>query len=219
MSATSTILAVDDDPKVLAVTVRILKAAGYEVLEACTGQSALDLVRERHPDLVLLDVNLPDINGIEVCKQIKADSELKHHFVVLLSASQASSGQQAFGLESGADGYIGRPVPNRELLARLQAFLRIQKAEMALVKSKEQLNALLLEKEHLIKELRDAFLQVKMLSGLLPICAGCKKIRDDQGLWNPVETYVARHSEATFTHGLCPDCVKNYFPDHGKNNK
>lgn len=219
MNALKTILTADDDKHVIAATVRLLKRAGYEVLEAATGQSCLDLVRAHHPDLILLDVNLPDINGIEVCKQIKADPALAHHFVVMVSASQTSSDQQSLGLESGADGYIARPIENRELLARVQAYLRIQHTENALRQSEERLQGLLLEKEHLIEELQATIQEVKMLSGLLPICAGCKKIRDEQGTWNQVEEYVAKHSEATFSHGLCPDCCKIYFPGSPIKNK
>ncbi|MEI7733742.1 MAG: hypothetical protein WCO56_29525, partial [Verrucomicrobiota bacterium] len=69
------------------------------------------------------------------------------------------------------------------------------------------------ERDHLIQDLQHALAHVKSLSGLLPICAGCKKIRDDKGYWNQVESYITKHSEATFTHGLCPDCSKQYFPD------
>jgi sigma-B regulation protein RsbU (phosphoserine phosphatase) len=69
------------------------------------------------------------------------------------------------------------------------------------------------ERDQLIQELQKALANVKSLSGLLPICSGCKKIRDDKGYWNQVESYVQRHSEATFTHGLCPVCMKKYFPD------
>jgi PAS domain S-box-containing protein len=70
-----------------------------------------------------------------------------------------------------------------------------------------------LERERLIEALQDALLKVRTLSGLLPICSGCKKIRDDQGYWTQIETYISQHSEADFTHGLCPDCLKVYFPD------
>ena len=69
------------------------------------------------------------------------------------------------------------------------------------------------EREKLIGELKAALVQVKTLSGVLPICSGCKKIRDDQNYWHQVETYVAKHTDAEFTHGLCPDCSKKYFPD------
>jgi len=74
-----------------------------------------------------------------------------------------------------------------------------------------------MERERLLQELQEALGRVKTLSGLLPICAGCKKIRDDQGYWTQIESYLKAHSEAEFSHGLCPDCVASLFPDyHGK---
>jgi PAS domain S-box-containing protein len=69
------------------------------------------------------------------------------------------------------------------------------------------------EREQLILELQDALTQVKTLSGLLPICASCKKIRDDEGYWNQIETYIQEHSEAEFTHGICDECAKKLYPD------
>ena len=69
------------------------------------------------------------------------------------------------------------------------------------------------EREKLIKELKDALAKVRQLSGMLPICAGCKKIRDDKGYWNQIEVYIRDHSEAEFTHGLCPDCAKKYYEE------
>ena len=69
------------------------------------------------------------------------------------------------------------------------------------------------EREKLIGELKTALAEVKTLSGLIPICAGCKKIRDGQDYWHQVESYIAKHTDATFTHGFCPECIKKYFPD------
>ncbi|MFZ5775307.1 MAG: hypothetical protein ACOY3Z_07470 [Thermodesulfobacteriota bacterium] len=69
------------------------------------------------------------------------------------------------------------------------------------------------EKEALIGELRRALQEVKVLSGFLPICASCKKIRDDQGYWNQIEEYIGRHSQAQFSHGICPDCAERLYPD------
>ncbi|MFZ1977270.1 MAG: PAS domain S-box protein, partial [Bacteroidota bacterium] len=70
------------------------------------------------------------------------------------------------------------------------------------------------EREKLISELKAALAEVKTLSGLIPICASCKKIRDDNGYWQQVESYIQRHSEAKFTHGLCPDCMLKLYPDY-----
>jgi hypothetical protein len=69
------------------------------------------------------------------------------------------------------------------------------------------------ERERLIKELTEALANVKTLRGLLPICSGCKKIRDDQGYWSEVDSYIRKHTEAKFSHGLCPDCLRKYYPD------
>jgi len=70
-----------------------------------------------------------------------------------------------------------------------------------------------MERKNLIIELKDALAQVKTLSGLLPICSHCKKIRDDTGYWNQIESYIHKHSDAEFSHGICPECAKKYFPD------
>jgi PAS domain S-box-containing protein len=69
------------------------------------------------------------------------------------------------------------------------------------------------ERDRLIQDLQNALANVKSLRGLLPICAGCKKIRDDKNYWHQVDSYISKHSEATFTHGLCPDCVKKWYPE------
>jgi len=70
------------------------------------------------------------------------------------------------------------------------------------------------EKEYLIDELQVALAKVKLLSGFLPICASCKKIRDDEGYWGQIEEYITEHSEAVFSHGICPDCCKKLYPDY-----
>lgn len=72
------------------------------------------------------------------------------------------------------------------------------------------------ERERLVTELRKTLGQVKMLSGLLPICASCKKIRDENGAWNEIETYVRKHSQVNFSHGMCPDCMRGLYPEYYK---
>ena len=70
------------------------------------------------------------------------------------------------------------------------------------------------EKSKIIKELQTALERVKTLSGMLPICASCKKIRDDQGYWNKIEAYIEKHSEAEFSHGICPECARKLYPEY-----
>lgn len=141
MNSPAKILIVDDNPVVLLSGAELFRAAGFTVWEARNGAEALHLARANQPDLILLDVMLPDINGVELCRRMKADGELKTLFVVLLSSSQISSGNRVSGLDAGADGYITRPIENRELLARVQALVRIQQAEAALRRAQVELEA------------------------------------------------------------------------------
>lgn len=136
---TARILLVEDNPVVMLNLSHLLHTAGLTVYEAVTGMEGLRLAREQNPDLVLLDVMLPDMNGVDLCRMIKADSATSGIFVVLLSSTETSSSRQVTGLEAGADGYIARPIENRELLARVQAMLRIQQTELALRRAHDEL--------------------------------------------------------------------------------
>ena len=91
-----------------------------------------------------------------------------------------------------------------------------RKAELELQKHYDQLENLVMERT---EELQKALSEVKLLSGFLPICASCKKIRDDKGYWSQIETYIQQHSEAEFSHSICPDCVKKLYPKFGRNKK
>ncbi|HEY3275021.1 MAG TPA: response regulator, partial [Syntrophorhabdaceae bacterium] len=126
------ILVIDDDPELLLLTVAVLNRAGYEVYGASAGKEGLAKARAHRPDIILLDVVLPDISGTELCRQIKEDGDLRDIFVILTSGVRTSSEHQTDGLNRGADGFITRPVSNRELLARVQSMVRIRRAEEGL---------------------------------------------------------------------------------------
>jgi DNA-binding response OmpR family regulator len=200
---TTRILVTDDDPELLLLNAEILRKAGYDVLEASTGMECLEVVHAHHPDLVLLDVVLPDITGMEVCRKIKTDKDLQDIFVILLSGIRVSSESQADGLDVGSDGYIVKPISNKELIARIQSMERIKKAEDTLREKDRQ-------QKELISKLQEALAEIKTLKGFIPICASCKKIRDDEGYWNQLEAYLSTHTGAVFSHGLCPECADKY---------
>ena len=197
------VLVTDDDPEILLLTATVLRRAGYKVLEASSGSECLEAVRTHRPDLVILDVMLPDMPGVEVCREIKTERVLQHTFVILTSGIRISSDSQAEGLNIGADGYIVRPISNKEFLARVQSIERIKWAEDALREKEEQ-------QEKLISELQEALAEIKTLKGFIPICASCKKIRDDEGYWDQLEAYISKHTDAVFSHGLCPECAEQY---------
>ena len=193
------ILVVDDDADVAHGTAHLLTKAGYVTAQAGNGVEALQTLAAFRPDLVLSDRDMPEMDGMELCRRIKGDPALADVFVVLISGSFTQTEEQSDGLEAGADSYIVRPIANRELAARVAAFVRILRLNRALREKNAELEA--------------ALAKVKLLDGLLPICAGCKKIRDDQGYWSRVESYIQKHSEARFSHGICPDCVKKFYPE------
>ncbi|MFU8896683.1 MAG: PAS domain S-box protein [Gammaproteobacteria bacterium] len=124
MTSPACIVVVDDNAAALKATARLLERAGYRVHAAETGQRGLELIREHTPQLVLLDVMLPDIGGPEVLAQIKSDPRLQSSSVVFLSATRTASVHQAGGLDAGAEGYMTRPIANEELLARVRLHLR-----------------------------------------------------------------------------------------------
>ncbi len=124
MDKKARVLVADARPEVVTSTLRLLNEAGYEALGADSGAECLRMAQSRRPDLILLGVALPDISGVDLCKEISRDPELVDIYLVLTSSQEVPSSLQARGLEAGADAYIVRPIPNRELLARLGVLLR-----------------------------------------------------------------------------------------------
>ncbi|WP_421998033.1 response regulator [Reyranella sp.] len=131
----SLILNVDDNESGRYIKTRVLRQGGYEVIEARTGVEALETARQAEPDLVLLDVKLPDVSGFEVCRLIKEHTPKL--LVLQISASFVAPGDRATGLDSGADAYLSQPVEPSELLATVRALLRLKKAEQAARESNE----------------------------------------------------------------------------------
>lgn len=195
------ILVVDDDPDVRFATARVIRKEGFSVIEAGSGNECIHRAGQEKPDIILLDVVLPDIEGPQVCKTIKADPFFRDTHIILISGKKTASNEQAMGLDCGADGYIARPISNQELRARVDSLVRILLGER--------------EREQLIQELQKAIAEIKVLSGLLPLCSHCKKIRDDKGYWNQVEAYIEKHSDAEISHSICPQCAEKYYPDMG----
>jgi len=151
---------------------------------------ALARLERRDIDLVLLDLGLPDSQGLPTFHALrKAAPDIP---VIVLSGNDDQDLAIA-AVRDGAQDYLVKGRFGGDLLVRAARYA--------------------LEREHLILELREALARIKTLSGLLPICAGCKKIRDDKGYWSQVDSYITLHSGTRFTHSLCPDCLKKYFPD------
>ena len=135
------LLNVDDNDVGRYTKSRILRHAGFEIIEARNGQEAIELTREKQPALVLLDVRLPDISGLEVCRILKND--YPKIFVLQISASRVTEGDRVRGLDGGADAYLAQPIAPNELVASVRALLRIRTAEEALRASEAHLQGVL----------------------------------------------------------------------------
>ncbi|MFT3789468.1 MAG: response regulator [Tepidisphaeraceae bacterium] len=144
MSAASagTVLVVDDHEVNRYTTGRILRGQGYHILEAGTGREAIELAEKYRPDLVMLDVNLPDLDGFEVCKQLRANPQLTQMAVIHISATFVTDTDHVHGLDSGADGYLTRPVDPIVLAATARACIRARRAEAEVLRREHELLAL-----------------------------------------------------------------------------
>ena len=205
------ILIVDDSPDQQALLRSILGKAGHaDVLSADSAKDAarvLNLDGESSAekiDLILMDVLMPEQDGVETCRQIKRCAHLEDIPVIMVTAkSDLSNLQDAFA--AGAMDFISKPVNSIELLARVSSALLL-KQEMDRRKNRE------LQLRRSNEELQKALKEVKVLRGLIPMCASCKKIRNDGGFWQQLEEYLGEHSEAEFSHGLCQPCIKKLYP-------
>lgn len=200
------ILVVDDTRENLRLLVRLLVERGYKVRPASSGRMALTAAQISPPDLILLDIMMPEIDGYEVCAQLKADKNTRDIPVIFISALHNTMDIVRAFTAGGVD-YITKPFQAEEVLARVNTHLTICKLQQELVIKNQQLQT---QNE----ALQTALDNVKTLSGLLPICASCKKIRDDDGYWHTVEVYIRDHSNAIFSHGICPDCMLELYPKH-----
>ncbi|MFQ5578663.1 MAG: response regulator [Anaerolineae bacterium] len=206
-----TILVIDDTPINLRLLAGMLDRHGYTVLSAPGGRQGLATARDALPDLILLDINMPNMDGYEVCQRLKADDATRHIPVIFISAlDKVADKVKAFSV--GGIDYIPKPFHVDEVLARVVTHLTLRNLQKELEAANRDLEAQINEQRRLNEELQAALAEVKTLSGLVPICASCKNIRDDEGYWHKVETYIESHSEASFTHGICPDCKKKLYP-------
>lgn len=148
-------------------------------------------------DVVLLDLNLPDATGLDTIRRVFGSGS-QAAVVVLTGVDDELLARQA--LRAGAQDYIVKGHADSATLLRAIAYARERRLATA-------------EREQLIAELNEALATVKRLSGIVPICAGCKSVRGGDGAWQPIEQFVHAHSDADFSHGLCPDCARRLYPE------
>lgn len=175
------VLVADDDPIFRRLLVRRLRKMDYEVLEAGDGLEAWQIYQQQGINLVLCDWMMPEMDGLGLCSRIRKQRQRQYTYIILITTLNARVNYDA-GIEAGADDLLNKTDDLGLLKARLQVARRI----------------LALQDE------------VKQLQGLLPICQYCKRICDNQNLWTEIEAYIAEHSDADFSHGICPECMEKH---------
>lgn len=172
------ILIVDDDPTSRIVLNATLKKLGHEVTVTTNGDEAWTAFQNADVPVLISDMVMPGLDGLELCRKIRAANRPKYTYIILLTSIGGKHGYMV-GMKAGADDFINKPFDEEQLGTRLVVADRILNLQS----------------------------QVKQLAGLLPICACCKKVRDDQNYWQQVESYITKRTDARFTHSYCPDCL------------
>lgn len=229
------VLIVDDSLTQREVLKHILAEKKFAVAEAENGIAALEYLASNIPDIVISDILMPVMDGYTLCSRIKADVKLKN-IPVLLLTTLSSHGDILKGLECGADNFVTKPYDSDHLVFRIRDMLNNRdlnsensfeagieldfggRKQLVTSSRRQILDMLMSAYETAVKknielekanmELREANEKIRTLSGLIPICSVCKKIRNDNGYWEGLEQYIAEHSDAMFSHGYCPECGK-----------
>jgi phosphoserine phosphatase RsbU/P len=188
------VLIAEDDRVTGEILARTLQRWNYATTLVGNGAQAWEHLRNANaPTLAILDWMMPELDGPEVCRNVRAELPLANMYLLLVTARE-SRGDVIAGLESGADDYIIKPFDPDELRARVAVGVRVLALQQKLAER--------------VAELQTALSNVKQLRGLLPICSYCKRIRGDDQYWQQVEGYIAEHSDAQFSHGICPSCYE-----------
>ena len=170
----------------------MLEPGNYTLVEVPDGPAALAFLQAiTTPVVALIDWEMPGMEGIDVCRLARLRQDPPPMFLMLLTVRD-NPNDIVSGLRAGAHDYVTKPFLVDELLARVKIGLQMVELQQSLANR--------------VAELLQALAQVRRLSGILPICSYCKKIRDDHDYWKRVEEYITDHSEAQFSHGICPEC-------------
>jgi len=188
------ILVAEDDMVSRKVLTSFLEKWGFEVIAVDDGNKAIEVLgKDDAPAFAILDWMMPEKDGTDVCRWVRQQEKGNFVYIILLTA-KTEKADIIGGLSSGADDYVTKPFDKAELHQRIKAGERVINLELAL--------------QGKIDELEEALHNVRRLEGILPICAWCKKIRDDNEYWHSVEDYISQRSDTDFTHGICPECLE-----------
>ena len=175
------ILVAEDDKVSRLVLSTGLRKLGHEVVDAEDGQEAWRLFQAGDVHLVITDWMMPNMDGLELCRRIRSSNGPKYTYIIMLTAL---GGKESYleGMNAGADDFVTKPFDIDQISARLIVADRVLNLQA----------------------------EVRQLQGLLPICAYCKRIRTGDDSWRPIEVYLSEQTDASFSHGICPECRERH---------
>jgi DNA-binding response OmpR family regulator len=193
------VLIADDDRVARAMLEAAVRKHGFEPVMAANGIEAWTMLcAPDGPRVALLDWMMPGADGLDICRRVRALPPERYIYIVFLTG-RSSREDQLTGFAAGADDFIAKPYDPREVGARLRIGERLVRLQEDVARRS--------------RELAMAEARIANLEGLLPICMHCKRIRDEDRSWQPLEQYIQRHSRALFTHSLCEICLERHFPE------
>lgn len=193
------VLVAEDDRVSRRMLTALLARWGYAPVAVADGGAALEALQAlQAPRLALLDWAMPELSGPEICRALRQAESDEPPYIILITAHERKSDIIA-GLEAGANDYVVKPYDPDELRARVSVGKRVVALQADLARR--------------IRELSEALAHVRTLQGILPICMYCHKIRNDSESWERIEMYISHHSDAEFSHGICPDCMRLHHGD------
>lgn len=193
------VLIAEDDFTTRRMLEILLSKWGYDIVVTRDGKEAWHALQATDPpQMAIFDWMMPEMNGVELCRKIRESITPSLIYIILLTVKDCKE-DIVSGLDAGANDYVIKPFEQEELRARLRVGERVVELQSALADR--------------VKELQEALSHIKTLQGILPICMHCHKIRDDRDVWQRLEKYIEEQSGVQFSHGLCPECRKKYYPD------
>jgi DNA-binding response OmpR family regulator len=201
------ILVVDDEPSTLAVFESLLAQPGRHVITARGAKEALERFDRHDLALVILDIEMPDMNGYEVAERMRSDADTSATPIIFVTASYTGRGEVFRGYDAGAVDYLIKPVDPHILRSKVDVFCQLHDFRTTVERQVREITAQ-------NRLLEDQLAEIQLLQGLLPICSGCKKIKKDDGYWQGVEVYFRERAHVEFSHSMCPDCLKEWYPEY-----
>jgi PleD family two-component response regulator len=178
------ILIAEDDAVSRKILGAMLERLGHEVIEATNGREAWDLFNGNPVRVVVSDWVMPEQDGLALCQKIRDRERTEYTYFILLSGMMTSKEDYRRAMDQGVDDFLTKPLDHDAIWMRLRVAERILNLTS----------------------------QVQQLEGLINICSYCKRIRQDNNVYEMIEEYIEKHSQAVFSHGICPECALKHFP-------